>query len=356
MTEGDALSPGDEWPHHYRGFSLQVSPDREVWWQLYQGTDRLVLEPAPEEVVEQLLELKRIGGRMHVTEQGDVLTRVEAGDDEYEQVYLGTVDSLDGDLVPGDAPEYSIELRPTGLDPGDLWPSVYDGSRYSFVGDRFWWHSGQSHKRHPVPDGLTSEIENNLRRYKPDGGSFRVLPWGDVITLVSLHPTPDKVGEQFNELPRVVRNIIKLRKDRDVEMLPIYVGSLGDYRIDVTEPSSLTDSLSQEEQESLSSWAENLGRTSSRSAEDHQASRTNDEADSPSRLQSLNGSDSSSNNRPSPPESVNEAGDGDESDSRESADDSNDDPGSFGDDPMEWIRSDIEGWDNEKAKPEENRD
>ena len=82
------LSPGNEWPYHYRGLSLQVSPDGDVWWQLYQGTDRLHLEPAPTDIVETLLKHKRIGGRIHITEGGDALTRVEKGE-EYTHIYLG---------------------------------------------------------------------------------------------------------------------------------------------------------------------------------------------------------------------------------------------------------------------------
>jgi hypothetical protein len=353
MTEGDDLSPGDEWPHHYRGLSLQASPSGEVWWQLYQGTDRLTLKPAPEEIVEQLLEFKRIGGRMHITEQGDVLTRVEGENDDYEGIYIGTVEDLDGELVPQDAPEYSIDLRPEGLEPGDLWPSVYDGSRYSFVGNRFWWHSGESHKRHPVPDGLPDHIESDLRRYKPDGGSFRVLPWGDVITLVPLHPTPEKVSEQFGELPRVVRNIIKLRKSRDVEMLPVYIGTLDGYEIDVEEPTSLTDSLSEEEQEELAGWAENLGRTSTRSASAHRASRSGDERPS-DRSASAEGSAETEHNEAAA-ESATEAGGSDvgadesEAPTRDAGGESSqeeelseDDEPRFDDDPLEWMRDDMD--------------
>jgi hypothetical protein len=353
MTEGDELSPGDQWPYHYRGLSLQASPSGDVWWQLYQGTDRLALEPAPEEVVERLLEFKRIGGRMHVTEQGDVLTRVETEDDEYDQIYVGTTEELDGELIPQDAPEYSIDLRPEGLEPGDLWPSVYDGSRYSFVGDRFWWHSGQSHKRHPVPEGLPDGIEANLRRYKPDGGSFRVLPWGDVITLVSLHPTPEKVGEQFNELPRVVRNIIKLRKSRDVEMLPVYIGSIDGYKIGVEEPTSLTDSLSEEEQESLSSWAQNLGRTTSRSTDAHQANRSNDVSDSGESEADQASEQSEATRADIEEEEPGKKADQNTSTGREADDAGSTEPDSdgprFDDDPLDWMRDDMDGEDEARS-------
>lgn len=302
----NTLAPGDEWPDHYRGLTLRVSPDGGVWWQVYNGTTRLQLTPPPEDITDTLLDLKRIGGRIHVTEHGDVLTKVEheSEEDDYKHVYVGDVD-LNGELIPEDDPEYSIPLRPDGLSPGDLWPSIYDGSRYSFAGERVWWHNGTTNKRHPVDDGLPDEVLSTLNRYKTSGGSFRITPWGDVITLVSIHPAPGDVAEQFGALPRVVKNIIKLRKKRGVEMLPIYVGNMNGSTLSVSEPTSLTDALSDEERSALSSWAENLGRTGPRTESAHKAST--DAVD-----------DSSTEKEP------------------------DDDSPRFDDDPVDWIRDDIE--------------
>lgn len=308
MGDANSLSVGDEWPDHYRGFSLQVSPNGSVWWQLYNGTDRLELSSAPTELVEDLLELKHLGGRIHITENGHVLTRLEEdGSEEYAGLYVGDVE-LDGELVPKDAPEFSIPLRPEGLSPGDLWPSVYDGSRYSFVGDRVWWQNGSTNRRHMVDGEFPQDILQTLSRYKSRGGSFRITPWGDVITLIPSHPAPGQVQQQFGELPRVVQNIIKLRKERGVEMLPIYIGNIGDVTIDVKEPRSLTDDLSAEEQESLSSWASGLGQTSTTSTTAHKA----------------NGSSSTAE------------------DDGHSEDESEDETPRFDDDPVEWMREDME--------------
>lgn len=303
-----SLSRGDDWHNHYRGFSFQVSPNGDVWWQLYNGTDRLQLTPPPAEIAEDLLELKRIGGRIHITEGGNVLTRLEADDDSYLGVYVGELDpetDLDGKLVPEEDPDHSLALRPSGLSAGDLWPSVYDGSRYSFVGERVWWHNGSTHKRHPVSSGIPPSIHETLNRFKSSGGSFRITPWGDVITLVSIHPAPGDVAEQFATLPRVVQNIIKLRKERGVEMLPIYIGNIDGSSLTVEEPASLTDDLTDEEQHELASWAENLGRTTNRTASVHKAANS-DEPDGAS---------------PSDEETTGSR---------------------FDDDPMDWIEDDIE--------------
>jgi len=270
MGSSIAISKGDDWPAHYRGFRLQMSPDRSVWWQLYNGTDRLQLEPIPESLVGDFLDLRPTGGRIHVTETNQVLTRVDEGNRDFRDVYVGELD-VSGELTPPNHPEFSIDIQPEDLDVGDLWPSVYDGSRYSFLDQRVWWKNGETKRRHMIDGEFDTDILQTLNRYKSEGGSFRITPWGDVITLVPMHPSPAQVREQFESLPRVTQNIIKLRKERGVDMLPIYVGKIDDPSISVSKPRDLTDQLSEEEHESLSSWAENLGRTSSTSADSHKA-------------------------------------------------------------------------------------
>lgn len=279
MVNRNNLSSGDEWPGHYRGYRLQVSPNGDVWWELYSGTDRLHLDPAPEPLAENLLEIKHLGGRVRVTESNDVLTLVENANDEYEAIWIGEAE-LSGELIPADDPEFGIEVQPDGLSPGDLWPSVYDGARYAYSGgERVWWRNPETHKRHPVETDLSADVFQSLRRFKPDGGSFRITPWGDLITVIPFHPTPERIENQFNELPRVVRNTIKLRKERGVERLPIYVGRIDGTPFEVKEPSSLTDQLTEEERQNLESWAQNLGATHVRSSSDHSTNASGDRKD-----------------------------------------------------------------------------
>lgn len=275
------LTAGDEWPDYYRGYRLQTNADGDVWWQAYQGTERLYLEPSPSSLLEDLHSIKHLGGRIRVTEGGNVVTRVEDGD-EYDDVYVGNF-HLSGTLVPRDAPEYGIDVRPEGLSAGDLWPSVYDGSKFSFSGDRIWWQHPQTHDRHPVETTLPSDVLGTLRRLKPRGGSFRVTPWNDVLTLVEDPPNPEQAREQLRDLPRVVKNVILLRRERGVEMLPVYVGSIDTGSIEVSEPRSLTDSISAEEEAQLESWAGSLGATSTTNPDDHRASDDSDDlpADDP---------------------------------------------------------------------------
>lgn len=269
------LSPGDDWNNYYRGYRLHTNPDGDVWWQVYQGTDRLQIEPTPDALVKKLLDLKRLGGRVRVTEDNNVITRVEDGDD-YQNVYVGTV-SLSGQLVPSDAPEYSVDIQPQGLSPGDLWPSVYDGAKFSFVSDRVWWQNSATHMRHPVETDLSGNVLSTLQRLKPRGGSFRVTPWGDVLTLVKDPPNPEAASEQLHNLPRVIKNIIVLRRERGVEMLPVYVGSVDKTPFDIGDPRSLTDELSAEEQAELNAWAGSIGQTTQTDPDEHRFQDANED-------------------------------------------------------------------------------
>lgn len=312
---------GDEWTEHYRGLTLHINPSRECWWQVYNGTDRLYVENFPEEVFDNLLQLKPLGGGIRVTEYGDVLTRIDEDDTaetaaEYTQVWIGNID-LTGELIPNDDPEMRIPIQPTELTDGDLWPSVYDGARYSFTpGGRMWWKNTATKKRHPVRTDFPETIQATLRQQKPQGGSFRITSSNDVITLVQ-SPATETIKSQFSELPSLVRNIIKLRKEQaGLEMLPIYIGNLGDVTIDLKSPSSLTDKMSEEEKDALKGWAESLGSNSPTSAETHTTTQQATQSDE----------DESSSSTASEPES----------------DDDEGSPRNFDDDPEDWLDLDMD--------------
>ncbi|MDT3436062.1 hypothetical protein [Haloarcula sp. 1CSR25-25] len=270
---------GDRWTEHYRGYRLRTNPDGDVWWQAYQGTDRLYLEPAPEDLVESLLELKRLGGRIRITEGNDVLTRAEEGD-EYETYWIGSFD-LKGELIPPEDPDFSVPVQPDDLEPGDFWPSVYDGAKYSFGPgvERIWWDNPQTHKRHPVQESLSQELVTTLSRYKPQGGSLRVTPWNDILTLVDLDKLPSQTKTEFDSLPRVVKNLIALRRDRGgVQKLPIYAGQVDDTPFSIDDPPSLTDPFEQESG-GVDSWLDSLGETSQTDVDNHTVSGSEIESD-----------------------------------------------------------------------------
>ena len=252
-------APGDRWDEYYRGYSLSVNAEGEVWWQAYNGTDRLQLDKVQKNWEENLLSIKPQGGRVRVTESGTVITKseIDGTDNTYETLYVGGM-KFNGRLVPPDDPTESVSLSPAGLEPGDLWSSVYDGAKFSFAGDRFWWENAETKLRHTFVKPIKDEILNELQRLRSRGGSFRVTPRGDVLTQIPTDKSPPDVREQFRSLPKVVKRVLQLRKNRgDVDMIPVYVGTLDtDYRpIRVEEPTRLTDPLTDEEKESLEGWA-----------------------------------------------------------------------------------------------------
>lgn len=275
----NSLSPGDEWPFHYRGYGLSVNPSGDVWWQAYNGTDRFQLHPTPTKLVDTLLELKRMGGAIRATENGSVITQLEnetnGQSSDYTTAYVGQLD-FRGELVSPDETEHAVPVSPSGLAPGGLWTSVYDGAKYSFNGDRFWWQNGETHLRHSFADSLPRNIVDELKRLRPQGGSFMITPRGDVLTQIPNEKTPPDVREQFRDLPRPIKRILKLRRDRgNVHMLPVYVGRLepGERPIVVEEPTRLTDPLSEQEEASLEAWAAGMGSYEERDiSEDHHRS------------------------------------------------------------------------------------
>ncbi len=265
MSDIDA-SRGDAWEEHYRGLTLHVNSDGEVWWQQYNGEQRLFVSDPPAHLIEAILDVKPQGGRIRVTERNDVIAKVEqAGSNGYDQVYVGQL-AEPQTLQPDGEPEYAIDLQPADVDRSELWPSVYDGTRFSLSStDRIWWHNPETKRRHQVSSGIPTEIAQAILSHKRQGGSFRVTPWGDVVTLVSVVPDPGAVKQQFADLPRVVQNIIQLRNNRGLEMLPVYVGSIGDSRVEIEEPRSLTDELDESAWDDIEDWIDNLGPTAAAS-------------------------------------------------------------------------------------------
>lgn len=265
MTD-DSLSTGEPWPAHYRGLTLHLDSRGDIWWRPYSGEQRLFVEDPPEPLVSVLLDVKPRGAMFRVTEHQDVIAKVENHEDgTFDPVFVGRLEEPRR-LLPDRNEEFPVELHPSGLEEGDLWPSVYDGSRYSLNGpDTIWWHDPDSKRRHKVVDGLPDEIARAIVFQKNGGGSFRITPWGDVITLIDRVPEPEDVVEQFRNLPRPIRNIVQLRNDRGGDMLPIYIGNIGDNQIRIEEPRALTDPLDEVAQQELEDWIRSLGPTSTAS-------------------------------------------------------------------------------------------
>jgi hypothetical protein len=117
-------------------------------------------------------------------------------------------------------------------------------------------------------------------------------------------------------------------------MLPVYIGSLDDYQIEVNDPPSLTDRLSAEEEESLNSWAQNLGRTEARSTSAHKANKdTNSEESTTEGNMSGTGR---GGNKKNPEQGEDQK------------------PPELDDDPVDWIMEDMEGIDGQNPSRQDS--
>jgi hypothetical protein len=277
MTEPN---PGDSWEEHYRGMTFHMNSNGEMWWRQYDGSGRLYVDDPPSELLRNLQDVKPKGAQFRVTEENDVIAKVEESGDEYDEVWVGRLEK-EVELVPDEGKEYSIETNPDGLSSGDLWPGVYDGTRYSMRNpESVWWHNPSSRLRHHVKEGsMPQSILQEIYRRKPEGGSFRVTPWGNVITLISTVPEPKKVTEQFEELPTVTKNIIQMRKQRGLDMLPVYIGSIEADKIRTGEPRRVDDEVTDEMLEDIESWIKNLGEVNPGSQVEEETSYDDDPAE-----------------------------------------------------------------------------
>jgi len=249
VKEIDKMKPNDDWSGHYRGYRLRADDRQNVWWVPYRGEERLYSRNAPKEILIGIKKVKPEGGSVRVTETGDVIGKVNENG-EWKPKWIGR---LKKPLVfsTRDSPNIKLNMRPTGLDPGHIWSSIYDGAKYSFQGrDRLWWTNPEGYRQY-ANERFPEKILKELLYYKTNGGSVRITPWGDVLTLVPTHPAPpEKLIRQFDALKPIVANIIRLRKERDVYMLPVYIGEI-DFEITLNPPRKLTEPLSPEKREEM---------------------------------------------------------------------------------------------------------
>lgn len=259
-------NPCDPWTDPYRGLTLHLGGGDRVWWHPYRGHGRLYMEETPEDLIAALKQVKPTGAQFRVTEQNDVLAKMEdSREGSYDPVWVGRLEDSTSLIVEADddgrspTADRRVELEPTDLSPGDLWPSIYDGTRLSMSSvDAVWWEDPGTNYRFDVA-GIPEAILEEIMLRKPAGGSLRVTPWGDAITLVESVPRPKQLASQFDDLPVPIRQIIRIRKERGVEMLPVYVGSFDPSDLELQPPARLDEDLRAEQDRRIRSWIEELG-------------------------------------------------------------------------------------------------
>jgi hypothetical protein len=177
----DTIKKGDDWPDHYRGTRYHFK-EHKVWWQTHKDGLKVNVVKGHENIINELLTLNTNGfGSFRITESGDVIKKVKTKDGGWKPVYVCEMD------VPFEFEE-KLNVRPSEIKPGDLWPGFYDGARYSMLMDRVWWNNPDGPRQYVVEE-LPWEIVRELRLHKPLGGSFRVTEHGYVITLIPQQPS-----------------------------------------------------------------------------------------------------------------------------------------------------------------------
>lgn len=230
QTVGQRLDPEKDF---YRGGVYHFNSDNQIWWrpikEAYQGGLKATVTSRHHKLLKLLRQLKPDGGSFRVTENNAVLTKIpnegiKDHGEEWEAVYVCELDR------PFTFKE-DIDPAPSHLEPGDIWPSFYDGAKYSAVrdgrGTRMWFRNNhyRNYVEHdPALGGVMPvAIEKEFAYYKGQGGSLRVTENGYVITLISPQPLSDDLRRQWEKLSVTQQRLVELKVE-GTRMLPIYLG------------------------------------------------------------------------------------------------------------------------------------
>jgi hypothetical protein len=218
LTKIPTRTLGQKWNEHYRGTKYHVSADRRVWWEVPETKEKVFATSGFENLLDDLLHLRPTGGSFRAAENAAYVTKNQEDPehpDDWTPLYVQDVD----------VPLLFEDLDPlaTGLEPGDLWTSFFDGAKYSFLGDKVWWMDPETGMRRRVNEKLPPKVHANLKFFKAEGGSFRITEWAKVIALIPRQPLPPRVEQQYAKLSTRQKNLIAV-KTKTTDLLPIYIG------------------------------------------------------------------------------------------------------------------------------------
>lgn len=234
------IENGCEWPYHYRGTKYHYNSEQEVWWQTFKDGLKTHVKSGHERILKAIMPLKTMGGTFRITEIGDVIAKIEKGDD-WIPIFVCEMDQ------PFKFNE-EINLTPKKIKPGDLWVGFYDGARYSYLLDKVWWRNPNGPRQY-IKQTLPNEVMVNLRTFKSTGGSFRITENGYIITLIPKQPLPNNIKEQWSHLSDIQQRLIATKVE-NTEMLPIYIGRFYE-GITLKEPTDFMSPLKPEEKKKM---------------------------------------------------------------------------------------------------------
>lgn len=249
--DDEILRIGDSWTEHYRGSRYHFNREREIWWRVPATEARVLATDGQDDLIDHLLRLRPEGGSFRITEGGAVVTKDQDVED-WEALYVCEyMDSLEFE---------NVDVRGDGLEPFDLWPSFFDGARYTYARDQLWWRNPEEKIRQRTNEDLPQEILDRFRRVKPLGGSIRITEHGSVLTLIEPQPLPPRIQPQYEALSSTQKRLIQVKVE-GTNMLPIYLGDYVGAGLTLQPPERLTDPLSDEEEAEMVGFLKQYGES-----------------------------------------------------------------------------------------------
>lgn len=208
------VNPGGDL--RYRGSKYHFDAAGTIWWAAPESGGRVVAKSGTELLLPKLLHLRPGGGSFRITESREVLALKLSPDGVTDEPVFVSKYGLPLEFE-------GVDVLGRGLRPFDLWPSFYDGARYSFRENRLWWHNPRDGSDQFTNEPLPSPLLARLARVKPQGGRFCITENGCVLTLIPPQPMPANIAAQFEGLSDIQRNLVRVKAET-TEMIPIFIG------------------------------------------------------------------------------------------------------------------------------------
>lgn len=236
----------------YRGSKYHFDSEGNIWWSVPESGGRINARSGVNRIAPLLLAKRKEGGSFRITEAGEILT------------LKSDPDGVTGEVLQVGKYQQPLEFEGVdvlgkGISAFDLWPSFYDGARYSFRGDKIWWHNPKDGTDQYTNESLPPALLGRLARVKPQGGRFCVTENGCVLTLIPPQPLPANIVAQFGSLSDLQRNLVRI-KTETAEMIPIFIGTFKS-GFTLKPVRRLTDPLTDSELERLSKFLKQYDST-----------------------------------------------------------------------------------------------
>ena len=211
------MKEGGQYLGIYRGTKYHFNYNGEVWWQKSGQYPKIKANFSNKNILEKILSYKPQGGNFRITESGDILTKLFTQERGYVPIYIGSFSGkieLDG-----------LRWNEEQIQPGQLWPGLYDGTNFSVNTNEGLFIKVNGMKVY-AKTGHEKLVKNVLAfNAAQGGGRFVINESGAIIVLLHKSPFPERIRLQMDMLSSEEKNIIDIRSSLDMDgRVPIYVG------------------------------------------------------------------------------------------------------------------------------------